>query len=253
MFHLTGWYESIDQAGAYAALAAIQDPAINTSGDDIRISAELPFICGAAGLTAATVLTAAQLRSPSLRTLNNLEIRPLINALVFADPPQPMMFPRNPRAMTPAEDLQCWIDANPGSAEGQYGLTWMCDGPIAPVNGEIFTVGASAAISQAAGTWVNGNITFGQQLPSGSYHVVGMRAEAANLVAARLVFPGGGANAWRPGVPACVAIGTKDADYFRFGQMGVFGTFDQDNPPTLDVLGVTNTAQVLTFDLIKTA
>lgn len=255
MMHVTAYYSSVDPAAAYTALNAVQDPAINTTGTDVRVSSQLPFIFGAAGLTAAAVYTGSQVRSPSLRTLNNLYVRPLVNAVTFGDPPEVMLFPRNPRSMVPAEDVQFWTDSTPGAgAEAHYGLVWYCDGVLDVVQGEIFTVGATAASALAAGQWVNSNITFDQALPSGSYQIVGMRAEGANLVAARVVFPGGGGNeAFRPGVAACTASTIVDPEYARFGRLGLFGTFDQDNPPTLDALGVTDTAQTLAFDLIKVA
>ena len=254
MMHMAAYYESIDPAGAYAAIAAVQDPAINTRGDDIRIASQIPFIFCAAGLTAANVYTSSPLRSPSLRTLNNMFIRPLANAVTFGDPPEVLPFPANPRGMVPAEDLQFWTNSTPNAgAEAHYGLVWFCDGPLSPQNGEIFSVGATAGITLAAGTWVNGNITFDQALPSGSYQVVGLRVEGANLVGARLVFPGGGAEAFRPGCPGSTAATVVDNVDFRKGVLGVWGTFDQDNPPTLDALGVTDTAQTITMDLIKVA
>lgn len=254
MFHLSAWYGSIDPAGSYIPIPAVQDPAIRTSGDDIRVNAELPTVMGASALTGASVLTASQLRSPSLRTLNNLFIRPLVNAVVFPDPPVPMMFPYNPRPMDPAEDVQCWINSTPAAgAEAHYGLVWFADGPQQIVSGEIFTAGATSTISLSAGVWVNGEFVFDQKLASGSYQIVGFRPEGPNLVCARIVYPGGGANAWRPGAPATVALGTQDPEYFRFGRLGVWGVFDQDNQPTIDCLGVTDTSQTLTFDLIKIA
>lgn len=254
MMHLAAYFESLDPAGAYAPLAAVQDPAINTRGDDIRIASQIPFIYGAAGLTAAAVYTSSQLRSPSLRTLNNLFVRPLVNAVTFGDPPEVALFPMNPRGMVPAEDVQFWTNSTPGAgAEAHYGLVWMCDGPLAPVNGEIFSVGATAASTLVAGTWVNSPITFDQALPSGTYQCVGMRVEGANLVCSRLVFPGGGDNSFRPGVPGSTASTVVDADFMRYGKLGVFGTFNQDNPPTLDNLGVTDTAQTVVLDLIKIA
>jgi|TARA_B110000211_G_C14063417_1_gene546632 hypothetical protein len=252
MFHLIAYYESIDPAAAATAIAAVQDPTINTTGDDVRMSAALPSIAGCTALTASAAFTSAQLRAPSLRTLNNLDIRPLVNAVTFGDPPQPMMFPRNVRPVVPAEDLQAFVTSTPaGGAEAHYALVWLADAALPQVNGAMFTVGASSASTLTAGNWVNSNITFDQTLPSGSYQVVGMRAEGANLVAARLVFPGAGANSWRPGVPGCNTAADLDPEYFRFGGMGIYGTFNQDNPPTIDGLGVTDTAQTLTLDLIK--
>ena len=254
MMHLAAYYESVDPAGVYTPLAAVQDPSINTNGDNIRISSAIPAIFGVAGLTAAAGVISAQLRSPSLRTLNNMFVRPLAPALVFADPPEVMMMPRNARGMVPAEDLQFWTQSTPAAgAEDHYGLVWMSDGVLPTVNGEIFTVGAVAASALSLGVWVNSNITFDQALPSGSYQVVGMRVEGANLVASRLVFPGGGDNTFRPGVPGSTSAAILDAQYMRFGQLGVYGTFNQDNPPTLDCLGVTDTAQTVLLDLIKIA
>ena len=255
MMHITAYYSSVDPAAAYTALAAVQDPAINTQGNNVRVSSSIPFLFGSAGLTAAAVYTGSQVRSPSLRTLNNLYVRPLVNAVVFGDPPEVMLFPRNPRSMVAAEDVQFWTDSTPaGGAEAHYGLVWYCDGVIDPVQGEIFTVGAASASTLTAGAWVNSNITFDQQLPSGSFQICGLRAEGANLIAARVVFPGGGGNeAFRPGVAACTSSAVVDPQYARFGQLGVFGTFNQDNPPTIDALGVTDTTQRLTLDLIKVA
>ena len=156
MMHLVAYYSSVDPAAAYTALNAVQDPAINTRGTDVRVASQIPFIFGAAGLTAAAVYTSSQLRSPSLRTLNNMFIRPLNNAVTFANPAPVMTFPANPRGMVTAEDVQFWVDSTPGAgAEAHYGLVWMCDGPLAPVNGEIFSVGATAASTLTAGNWVN--------------------------------------------------------------------------------------------------
>jgi hypothetical protein len=254
MMHLVAYYSSLDPAGAYTALQSVQDPAINTRGTDVRVASQIPFIFGAAGLTASAVYASSQLRSPSLRTLNNMFIRPLNNAVTFANPAPVMTFPSNPRGMVTAEDVQFWVDSTPaGGAEAHYGLVFMCDGPLSPVNGEIFSVGATASSTLTAGNWINSPIVFDQALPSGQYQAVGMRSEGANLVASRLVFPGGGDNSFRPGCPGSTDAFVLEADNFRKGKLGVYGTFRQDNPPTLDSLGVTDTAQVLTLDLIKTA
>jgi hypothetical protein len=75
-----------------------------------------------------------------------------------------------------------------------------------------------------------------------------MRARGTNLVAARLVFPGG---RWRPGVPAVNGIGDADFEPLRHGMSGVLGSFDSNQPPTLDALGVTDSAQTIFLDLIK--
>jgi len=130
-----------------------------------------------------------------------------------------------------------------------YGFAWLVDAAPAPVNGEIFSVRATAAISLAARVWTNGDLTFTQDLPFGTYDVVGLRAESTNLIVARLVFPGG---RWRPGVPGANAPGDVDAPQFRYGASGVIGSFNSNSPPSIDMIGITDTAEDVILDLIKT-
>jgi hypothetical protein len=70
------------------------------------------------------------------------------------------------------------------------------------------------------------------------------------MVASRIFFPG---YAWRPGVIGEQSESQITSRYFRYGYVGVFGTFLNTVPPTIEVLGVTDTAQIFYLDLIKTA
>ncbi len=248
MFHTAAYYESIDGGGVLHNIAGVQDQSLTVNGDNVRVPQEISNLAGAAALTAATTLTAAQVQSPSLRTLANPDISPAVNAVKFGDLPPMYDIFDNPQPLTPAEDLELLINSDNASATAEYGLIWLSDANTAQVNGQIFTVRCTAGITLSAGTWVNGNLTFSQNLPAGQYNVVGMRAEGANLVCARLVFPGG---AWRPGVPSVNAVGEKDHMRFRGGKAGLWGTFTEDNPPTIDALGVTDTSQTIFLDLIK--
>jgi hypothetical protein len=248
MFHLAAFAESQDLGGLLANVAAVQDPTLTTSGDDVRIPQALPFLVGQAALCVATTPTRAQLVSPSLRAIANLDIEPIVNALTFGSPPEQTVHGDAPIPLVPNESLNCAMQATGGSASVAYGLALLGDGPLLPVKGSIYTVRATGAVTLSAVLWVNGNLTFAQTLPAGRYQVVGMRARGTNLVAARLVFVGG---AWRPGVPAVNALGDLDPYFARYGQMGVFGEFDSTTPPTVDCLGVTDTAQNFLFDLVK--
>lgn len=249
MFHTAAYYESIDGGGVLHNIAGIQDQALSVNGDNVRVPQELPMLAGAAALTAASTLTGAQVQSPSLRTLANPDISPVVNAVTFGDPPEIFDIFQNPQPLTPAEDLEFLINSDNTGATAEYGVVWLSDGNTQPVSGNIFTVKCTADITLAAGQWVNGNLTFTQTLPAGQYQVVGLRAEGTNLVSARLVFPGGG---FRPGVPAVNAVSDLDHSRFRNGMAGIFGTFTEDSPPTLDALGVTDTSQTIYLDLIKT-
>ena len=130
-----------------------------------------------------------------------------------------------------------------------------CDGPVKPVTGKIYSVRGTLAASLVTASWVNSAITFGQTLPAGNYNVVGMKVWSANSCAARLFFVAmAGANSgsqWRPG---CLTQNTEAQEGwadFRFGNTGVWGAFNNVTPPSVDVMGITDTAQVVYLDLIR--
>jgi hypothetical protein len=247
VFHLVAWYEIENKALAFTPVAAVREEMLSTNGDDIRVHPKMPFLIGAGALIADATGLRAQIQSPSLRTLANLDIEPIVQAAVFGSPPEELLFPDTPVPLTADEALNFFC-VNNVAACVNYGLAWLSDGPLQPVKGRMFSVAAASAIAQAAGVWTNGNLVLGQVLPAGRYQVVGFRARSANAVAARLVFP---EQIARPGVPVVNAIGDLDPWWSRYGYPGVLGEFDANVPPTVDVLGGVAAVQDYVLDLIK--
>ncbi len=250
MFHLAAWYENIDPGGALTPIAAVVDQSVFTSGDDIRVPTQMPNIVGQAALANDASAAAAQIQSPSLRAMVNLDIEPLVAAAVFGTPPEGLFHPLAPISVVADEPVNFAINSDPAAAVDHYGLVWFGDGPQQPVPGNIFSVRATSALALSAGVWVNGTLTFTQTLPLGRYTIVGMRARSAQMVAARLVFVGG---AFRPGVPAVNALADLDPKVFRYGRHGAFGVFHSNTPPTVDGLGIVTTIQDYIFDLVQVA
>jgi hypothetical protein len=248
MFHLVAYEQSIDPGGALTAINAVREEVLFTSGTDIRVPTGLPNIIGAAATINDASLSRAQVQSPSLRMLANLDVEPVVQALVFGNPAEVLFHPQQPIPLTPDEALNFAVASDPAAAVIHRGLVWLADGPQQTVTGTMFSVRATSAVTLVTGQWVNGNLTFAQSLPAGRYQVIGMRARGTNLVAARLVFP---EQVARPGVAAINAIGDEDAISFRFGRAGTWGEFPHTNPPTVDCLGVTDTAQTYIIDLLR--
>jgi len=159
-------------------------------------------------------------------------------------------FRDSPIPLETGESLTVLGDSNPAAAADQSVLVWLADGPIVPVSGQpIHPVRCTAAITAVAGAWTNGALTFGQTLGVGAYAVVGMRAQGATLVAARLVFRGTGT---RPGVIGSDSEADDTNGLFRNGRFGVFGEFHSTVPPTVDVLcNDADTAEEFILDLVK--
>lgn len=248
MQHLLAFYKSVDPAGALVNITPVADQAIRSTTTGFIIPGDIANMVAEAALSAATGPAQGQVQSPSLRQLANQDILPIVAAVKFGTNPAWQHHFQAPRPLKGNEELDFYVKATGGVAAACYGLVWLADGARQPTSGNIFTVYATGAATLAAGAWVNTALTFGSTLPAGTYNVVGFRAEGANLVAARLSFVGMG---YRPGVPAVNAVGDMDPTVTRNGRFGSLGVFDVNQPPTVDCLGVTDTAQVFALDLIK--
>lgn len=246
--HLGAFYKSVDPAAALTLISAVNDQSIFTNGNDMRVPTGLAYLLGEAALSAATDPLYGQVQSPSLRQLANQDIKPIAAGVKFASTDTIQWHGMDPRPLEVAESLNFGVYATGGAAAANYGLVWLADGAVNSTKGKIFSVRATGSAALAAGAWVNTALSFDTTLPAGSYQVVGVRAEGANLVAVRLVFVG---SAFRPGVPAEPSAATNYFRMFRMGGIGVYGSFDVDQPPTVDCLGVTDTSQEVVLDLIK--
>lgn len=249
MQHLVGWFQDVDQAAAAADIDVIPDETLFAQGDIIRVPPEMSMLQALAFVSACTTFTSAQLQAPSLRTLADFDILPANRTATPANPPAIAHLGVNPMSLTGDESLTFNTNTDHAAAIEIYGLLWLADVAPAPVGGEIFSVRATAAITLVDGIWTNGDLVFTQDLPFGQYDVVGLRVESANLVAARLVFPGG---RWRPGVLGANAPADVDVPWFRYGASGVLGSFNSNSPPSIDAVGVTDVAETVILDLIKT-
>lgn len=244
--HLVG-YETSASNAALTAITPIPDGTVAISGNDVRVPTGMSNIClAAAMINSATATLRAQIQAPSLRSVLNFDISPIANGLVFPTLQQSSRMWNTPLALQALEPLDVFVQN--GAAVMNRAFIMLCDGPVKPVTGRVYTVRCTGAASLVTATWVNTALTFGQTLPAGQYQVVGLRVWGANACAARLFFVGQG---WRPGVLCSTAEANQDYLDFRFGNTGVWGAFDSTTPPSLDVMGITDTAQVVLLDLIK--
>lgn len=246
MMHMIAYETSASEA-ALTAITPVPDPTLRIAGNDFYVPATLnQVVACAAMVNSATATVRAQLQSPSLRALLNFDINPIVNGLVFGNLPPSARFWQTPLQLVTNEPLDCYIQN--GANVMNRALVILADGPIKPVQGKIYTVRATGSASLVTATWVNTQLTFSQTLPSGTYQVVGFRAWSANLVAARIYFVG---SPWRPGSFGLNTAANNEWPDFRYGNTGVWGQFDNTVPPTVDCLGITDTAQEFEFDLIK--
>lgn len=246
MFTLVAFYECETATRTLDHITGLDDPHVRVSGDDIYVPRDLANLGGCQFI--GQYITQAQITSPSLRRLANIDVEPIDTGT--EEPAQPKALYNifaSPRPLEPTEGLRAKVTTS--TAGFPKVLVWFTDGPLAPVTGAIFTVRCTSTTTLAARAWKNVALTFSQTLPTGRYQIVGMRATSTGLIAARLVLTG---YSWRPGCVGWDADADVENDVFRSGRLGVWGEFEHDTPPTVDALSVsTDTDLVVHLDLIK--
>jgi hypothetical protein len=242
---LVGYAQSVNTGNVLTNFNALADPHIRVEGVNIIVpelnNIAWAFACGAS-------ITEARISSPSILRVFEHTISPLN---VGAEPLSPTPFAdmsENPIPLVVSEALRARMRGSETAAEYKVMLLLLTRGPIAPVKAPYRTIRATSSTTLTPYAWTNGSLSFDQTLPAGNYQVIGMRAQSAGLIAARLVFPG---YPWRPGVIGFDSISDVEPLRFRFGNMGVFGTFRHDAPPTVDFLSSSaDTSEEVWLDLV---
>ncbi len=252
MFHVAAWSQSIDPGGVFTALNAVQDTQLTVVAKNIQVPSLSRIIALAAGIE-TTVAQQARLSAPSRRVKALQRIAPLQGnaaaASLPSDPHHVVDLRDTPLTMVAGEVMQLEINSDPAAVQIQWGLVWLADGPTAVVLGDEFTVRADGTTALVSQVWTLVPLVFAENLPRGRYQIVGLRVQSASLIAARLVLVG---NVWRPGV-----LGTNNDRHlehpmFRHGESGVFGEFEDTDPPQIECLAAAaDAAEVVYLDLIQ--
>lgn len=251
-FQLYAHYQSVDAANAYTYLAAVADQTQYTNSNDLRVP-KLNKLFAVAAAVGSGGLGVARLSSPSLRREVLPQIEPVMGRTdghqLPTSPAYVHDFRKSPLVLDEGEAYNVEVHSDTTAAARQWILSWFCDNVPAEVDGGAFVIRATGATTLGVGAWTTVAITFDQSLPVGNYDVVGFRARSSNLYAARIIFPEQGP---RPGVIGCNASSDISWGPQRRGGLGVFGTFNSNNPPQVECLaGVADTAEVFEFDLVK--
>ena len=245
-FTLVGFTQSVDTSGALTTIAALADPHIRVSGNDVTVPDALPNIGSVYAL--GPNITRAALVSPSIRRRYPFEVFPTdanatpANHFVFTPFTAPI-------SLDSDESLNAqFAESGAGATRGTV-LVWLTDGAYQPAtSSEIFTIRATGTTTLTANAWTNCSLTFNDTLPAGDYQVVGMAATSTGAQAARLVFS---QYAWRPGVIASTSVNAVGNPTFRYGNLGVFGQFSHNTPPSVDFLSNSaDTSQTVYLDLV---
>lgn len=200
----------------------------------------------------AASINRARLITPAFRQITTPWIRPVNPAIVPLDEVNIADYSPNPLRVRGLEEIQFEGTQTSGGAAVIVGVAGLSNGPIAPApQGDIFTMRGTGATTLTAGAWSLVTVTWQDTLPAGTYACVGCEFIGTTLVAGRLIFE----EQWdRPGgLGQSLATGNGPM-LFRKGRLGVWGRFNANRMPNVEVLGnAADTAQEIYLDLIRVA
>lgn len=229
-------------------IAGMTDTKYQVTGDDIRVPKDYNKLI-AAYVVGAT-MTRAQLKSPSINKRAPLELAPIdATAEPVSRPPLIKMID-NPFTLDSGEALNALTTNTATAGDDQSILVWLANSKITPIkDSSEFPVRATGTTTLTADAWSNVSLTLDQDLEVGTYEILGVKIIGATVLAARLIFS---KDEMRPGVIGSDVITDIDEEVFRHGNLGVWGEFEHDTPPKLEVYAAAgDTAQTVIFDVRK--
>lgn len=246
MHTLSAFYASIANNSTDAVLAAIADQTVNVIDSRYQFQENRKLLKSFAGVPDGT---AVRLSSPTWNRNFQPTITPIdADATLGGNLPAQCDYEGRGPTIPRLENMGPLITRAGAGAADCCVLLWHTRNFIPAPPGEAVTIRCTSNCTGAAGGWRLGTLVPDQALPNGQYHVIGMRATGANLLAARLNIPG---ETERPGV-----LGNVDASSYvypanRFGRAGSMGRFTNTNLPQVEALGTgALAAQVISLDLI---
>lgn len=251
MLHLIAWSGAKTDSTANEAVPNVADASVSPAGNTTQYFA--PF---AATMVAAIAyndtITRARINTPDYRDVGLPEIFPL-NALAEPSADYDVCLwglngPKLKRGTPVGADVSNGASTVDNATVG----LWLLDAFTPIPAGRRFTVRGTSAQTLVANAWTLGGITLDSTLPVGRYGVIGLQCVCNDAMLARLALPNN--LSFRPGCPTGETIAINDPrQNFRAGQFGLLGTFDQQAPPQLELLGSTagaETAAVI-LDLVE--
>lgn len=246
-FHLSALRGSITNGVTNSPLTAVQDNVLSVNAAGQFLLPEKMQL--RAGFAFSVGISRMRINTPSLRYIALPYIAPVNTGLTVASPPNVADYGENGPMLPPADSLVTEGTHATGAPEVMGSLLWLRAGFKPATPGQLYRIRLTGAITAVAGTWVSGNLTPDQTLPSGVYDINGLDAFGTNLVALRLIFPGGG---YRPGCLARNAVGSIRNPIFQDGSLGCYGTFDSVNLPTAEIYAEgANTVQEVYMDAVR--
>lgn len=245
-FHVACYSGSVGAGLLNVDTPAVQDGQLTIANNHFVLPRQAQFLWA---YPVGVGLSRARLNTPKMRYVGLPSIVPVNVGTSVASPPNVVDWTADNIMLDTIDEVAVECSSSDAGAQTMKVLVAFGFG-MRPVPAQpVFRIRGTASITASTTAWTNGSITLDQTLPRGTYDVVGLDAVGTNLLAARMVFSGYG---FRPGCLARNSASSLQHPLFTNGKLGVFGTFDSINLPTIDVIALgANTSQEIFLDLVR--
>lgn len=194
----------------------------------------------------------ARLRTPTFRQITTPFIRPTIGTIVPGNQPNVADYRSNPLVLRGLEEIEYLAAQTTGGAAVVVGIAGLSQGGlVTPPSGDIYTLSATSTTAAVAGAWTQIAMTFQDTLPQGVFAVVGGVSVSATALAFRLVFED---QVWRPGGLGLGLATSSTHPMFQKGGLGIWGRFNSNRMPNIEVLcNAADAAHQVFLDIVRVA
>lgn len=246
MLHTLAYSKSTD-ATADVDITPVQDDIISIVNSHFFPQKDYQLLAAAA---IATTILRAKIVTPTLRQISPPFIRPVthsnlpITLMGLAD------YRHDPLTLKGLEEIQVQATQSAAGPTQTNIVLFINDTPMAPPpQGNIITMRGTATNILTANVWTSLAMTWADFLPAGNYACIGLQVQSATGIAARMIFEG---QVNRPGCIAQTNVWDNPHPMFRLGNLGVFGYFNANRMPTIQVLAnVADTSEEVYLDLVR--
>jgi hypothetical protein len=246
-FHLAAFRGNVVNGTTNTAIAGVADPQLAKSptGGFFAPPGGRIYAALAGGVNASR----ARINTAKCREVGLPYIAPLNTGVTIPSPPNMAVYGDNGVTPNPTDELIVESTHTDVAAQIQYAAMILKFGFKQQAAGQEYRLRFTSTITGVIGSWASGAITFDQQVPAGTYQIVGLDVFGTNLLLARLLFIGGG---WRPGVPARNAVNSVPHPLALSGVLGPYGEFSNTAIPQLEIYcEAANAAQEGYIDVIR--
>lgn len=228
-FHCAAYRASFNSA-AETEIAVVQDNVIPISNNRLLPPEDYGVIAVWSG---GTTMDFSRINTPSLRNVNAPPLFPVTRGTVPGSDPNVDDKRGNPLKINALEEIMVTVLQSSGGAEMETVVLFLSQGFEPAPRGNIYSIRGTGTTTVAAGAWSPCAMTWETNLPNGLFAVVGMQAQAATVIAARLNIVG---QTPRPGCLGNASAGLRTHLMFAEGQLGVWGRFRQTAMPIPEFL-----------------